>query len=320
MPYDIGAVAQGATSEVVNGALGLVLGGINDRRQLNQQEKLQELQIKGQKEMTDYNTRAQLGMWNATGPQAQMKQLEAAGLNPALIYGGKGGGGQTASVTPGNVTGGQAPQGGGEAIRGMEMGLQLQMQQAQIKVLESQAEKNTVEAKKTAGIDTDIAGQQYDNLRQAFDNTKLEMTMKNIENYEKQASQGNRLDYIEYQAKTAMYQTGIIANEKQISDETVTAQTNRIKAESIGAVLKNELTKSQTNKTNSDIQVNQATINKMVQGIMQDWDKLDQENQKIRIQEQIKNFNTDENQRNTENIMNAVKTIMGLAPHRVITK
>ena len=47
----------------------------------------------------------QLAMWNETNYGAQVSHLEAAGLNPALMYGAGGGGGST---TAGSGAGGQA--------------------------------------------------------------------------------------------------------------------------------------------------------------------------------------------------------------------
>ena len=46
----------------------------------------------------------QLAMWNATNYGAQTAHLQAAGLNPALMYGAGGGG----STTAGSGAGGQA--------------------------------------------------------------------------------------------------------------------------------------------------------------------------------------------------------------------
>ena len=65
---------------------------------LDQDTKEKEKQMKQSKEQ-------QLSMWNATNYEAQTAHLEAAGLNPALMYGAGGGGGST---TAGSGAGGQA--------------------------------------------------------------------------------------------------------------------------------------------------------------------------------------------------------------------
>ena len=122
--------------------MGILFQKQADKRQLKQQQKLQELQIQGQKQMGEFNFQKQLEMWNATNYGAQMKHLEQAGLNPGLIYGMGGGGGATASATPGNVTGAAAPQGGREIQDMMGMGIQMQLLKAQKDLLESQAKKS----------------------------------------------------------------------------------------------------------------------------------------------------------------------------------
>jgi len=53
----------------------------------------------------------------------QMAELEKAGLNPALLYGMGGGGGQSTSVNTGSVSGGSAPTGGREVQDMISMGL-----------------------------------------------------------------------------------------------------------------------------------------------------------------------------------------------------
>lgn len=272
--FDIGALGQQVAGEAIGAGMGMFLGNYNDNRQYNQQKRLQALQIQGQKEMTDYNRMAQLAMWRDTGYGPQMEQMKAAGLNPALLYGGGGGGGQTASISGGNVTGASAPQGGREAIEGAQMGLGMQLQAAQVKVLETQADKNEAEAAKTKGVDTDVAGQQFENLRQAFDNTKLDMTMKNILNFEQQASQEDRLHYIEYQTKSALSQARIIANQKNISDATLNDQITTIKQQAIEATMKNVLLNAQVSNTQADTILKNEQTKKLANDIMIGWGQL----------------------------------------------
>jgi len=257
---DLSNFGFGAANSLLNTGIGLALEGHNDRRQLEQQYKLQAQQMQGQKHMTDYNMQKQLELWKATNYGAQMEQLKAAGLNPGLIYGMSGGGGQTANLAQGQVSGGEAPKGGHEVIDMQGMGMQMALLQAQKRVLETQADKNAAEAQKTSGIDTagvkqsitesqtrvDSLLQGIDNARQQHEIQKLEITLKNIENYEKQATQSDRMDYIEYQTKIAMKQLDNVTAEAFINKSTVQQKIDIIRAEAIGAILKNELTKTQT--------------------------------------------------------------------------
>ena len=73
-------------------------------KEVVQSQRLLDQQVAGQKELQAEQAKHQLSMWNATNYEAQTKHMEAAGLNPALMYGQGGGGGTTA----GSVGSGQA--------------------------------------------------------------------------------------------------------------------------------------------------------------------------------------------------------------------
>ena len=61
-------------------------------------------QVEAQKQLTDYNMKKQLELWEATGYEAQKKQIEKAGLNPGILYGRSGAGGQTTNIAQGTVS------------------------------------------------------------------------------------------------------------------------------------------------------------------------------------------------------------------------
>lgn len=155
MPIWEEAAAQGAQG-LLNVGLGLALEHHNDKRQLRQQGKLQQQQIQGQQQMALFNQGLQKGMWEATGYGAQKRQMEEAGLNPGLMYGMGGGGGQTTGSASANVGGAQAPSGGGETMGMMQMALQQQMMQAQIALTRAQEEKTRTETGNIGegGVDT----------------------------------------------------------------------------------------------------------------------------------------------------------------------
>lgn len=153
----IGDLGMKAAEGAVGQVLGMVMGGAQDRRQLKQQEKLQELQIKGNKEMGEFNNQLQLDMWNKTNYGAQMEHLKGAGLNPGLIYGmGGAGGATTGGGGGGGVSGGQAANAAATQQNNMAMGMQL----AQMRLIEAQTEKTKVEAAKLEGVDTEQAKAQ----------------------------------------------------------------------------------------------------------------------------------------------------------------
>ena len=119
-----------------------------------EQAQLRQAQIN--KEQAKYSQGLAMEYWDYTNWENQVDHLKKAGLNPALMYAKGGAGGQTG--------GGQA-QGVGlspsnqEAVKAQRIGMALQLAQlkSQIEVNESVAKKNTAEAEKTAGVDTEAA-------------------------------------------------------------------------------------------------------------------------------------------------------------------
>ena len=93
MPTFLAGLGQQAATEATQGILGLALGSLNDKRQLKQQARLTEQQMKYDQMQTDWNMKKQIELFNATGCGAQLDQIKKAGLSPGLIYGGGGAGG-----------------------------------------------------------------------------------------------------------------------------------------------------------------------------------------------------------------------------------
>ena len=300
--------------------LGLVLGGINDRRQVRQAERLQRLQIAGMKEMQDYTFNKELEMWKATNYGPQVQEMKAAGINPALLLGMKGGGAVSTGSPGGGPSASQAPAGGGEATAMAGMALQLGMMKATIE--KTQAETQNIQAdtanKPLTGqnieAQTDLLAQELDNKREDYQIKRLQQTMINMQNFEQQATQEDRMDYIEYQTKIAMKQLSLIANQTTISNATILDQINRIHAEAIGAALQNELTRAQTGKTKSDIQVNQKQISMWIQANMREWDKMSQTNKEIAVKQLVGEYTTDPVNDATRNLSNLIDNIFFLAP------
>lgn len=117
---------------------GLVTDELNNQRA---QSNAYDAFVRG-KQMTDYNRNAQLGLWQDTGYGAQVKQMKEAGLNPALMYKGAGSGGST-SLAVGNAQ--KADTIPSKAIEGMGMGLQAELQQAQVDNLKADTAKKGAE-------------------------------------------------------------------------------------------------------------------------------------------------------------------------------
>lgn len=307
----------GIINEGASAILGIGLGDYNDNRQQRQQKALQDIQIEGQKEMTDYNMQKQLQMWHDTNYGAQVDELNKAGLNPGLLYGKGGSGGTTTGSANGSVSGGSAQQNPGEVQQMMAIELQTQLQQAQIEVMKSQAEKNLADAKATSGVQTDVGKQNivesqartqtlmqgYDNMRQDYEIKRLEVTMKNIENFEKQSTQADRMSYIGSQAAQAINIVKSTAAEANIDQATVNEKIKIIQQQAIESGLKNILLQSNITKTNQEIKTIAANLSN-IPNIMSN------DNQRLEIQKQLKNWNTDPNIKAMDQIANMIGHIL----------
>lgn len=164
-----------------------------DRRMNQQNEWNKEAAAKSQeyaKEMFDY-----------TGYESQVKQMKAAGLNPALLNGGSGSPGQAhgATVTPATAM----------QPMGLQVALQAQQTAAQTALINAQAEKTRSETtaqkvenlvgigleltKKVAEVrkdkkDTEEVEQKIENLKKTAEETEesIKLIKANIENKEVQ--------------------------------------------------------------------------------------------------------------------------------------
>lgn len=151
--------------DTISAGLGMALGKWEDERQVSQQKKLSKQQMQNNKEMTLFNNRQQLQMWKDTNYGAQRKEMEKAGLNVGLMYGMGGGGGASANISTGNVAGATASGSKGEVGQAMQLGLQKQLQEAQIKNIEADTVKKGAE---TAGVLESTKGTTLNNTWETF--------------------------------------------------------------------------------------------------------------------------------------------------------
>lgn len=303
MGFDIGAFGQQAAGDVLGATLGLALEGHEDARQLNQQQRLQELQMAGQKGMAMFNQDLAYEMWKKTGPVGQMEQLRKAGLNPGLIYGMGGAGGATASVTPGNVSGADAPKGGSEipAMIGLQLqGAQLQLLNAQKANIEADTAKKQAEVPKTQ-TETASLAQGIENQKASQKLTEIDTKLKQLQFNFENASLSDRLDIIAQEARRTTGEATRALIQANVDETTEQTKINSIRATYVQQMLQQALTKAQTEnvqqattESKSNVMLNAEKYRAIANEILKGWANTSNDNQRTELL-RTQTGNTDDN-------------------------
>lgn len=309
----------------ISGGLGYLFNRLGQQSQIDQQGQLMGMQIRGAKELADYNQKIQMENWEKTNYNAQVEQLKKAGLNPGLLYGMSGGGGATTGGGGGGMPSVATAEGPSASTRNV---MDMMMMQSQMKLTNAQAESAAADAElkrteteKKAGVDTDKVKAEIDNLLQGYDNLRqqhtignLEITMRNILNYEKQATQENRMQEIATNAKKGLQELQLLQNEAKLSDDLYNSKVTKFKTEVIGASIHNALMQAGIKKTESDIRVNQQQIQNWYEDNMRAWDQMNFEERKVKVQELLANWNTDPNIKAVDQITKLLDNIIFVSP------
>ena len=326
MPTFLAGLGQQAATEATQGILGLALGSLNDKRQLKQQARLTEQQMKYDQMQTDWNMKKQIELFNATGYGAQLDQIKKAGLSAGLIYGGGGAGGQSTNVNTASVHGANAPVGGGEAIQMQQLGLQMAMQKAQIDNINADT-KNKEAQTPNINADTNKKLSEIELLKEQTTNTHVKTALDKVELNIQQLNQqfqaetyADRVNLITWTANKMVNEWKQAENQTYISEKTRDTVITTIQRECIQKLLQNELLKSQNTKTQTETQLTAEQIKKVqadteliIQTAIQvrmnnKWIdiKAEDEHLKTMLQQKMTDWNTDDNQRTLQNIMQII--------------
>lgn len=229
--------AAGAAGGLLGAGLGMIAGN-----------KAASDQHKRNKELAEISKQNQLEIWNKTNAQAQVAHYKAAGLNPALMYGTSGQGGQLGSGGTGSAGQAQVPT--FDIMNGIA---QAKMMEAQKQNIEANTEKTRVEAEKIKGVDTDVASATLD--------------MQRIQNEIAGKTKEEATNYIKDQAAEMLARAVTAQNNQTITEETRDDQVRKIKAEAIGALIENEIRGTQVN-------LNKERIKEIANQIQQRWEDL----------------------------------------------
>lgn len=292
----------------ISAGLGLILGDYNDKRQLRQQDKLNKQNATLQKELTRFQNEEAFKMWQRTNYQAQTEEMRKAGLNIGLMYKGAGQGG-TLQNNAATVNAPEAPKGNNEIGMGLQLGLQNQLQKAQIENIRAQTEKTKIEAAKTAGVDTQNVEATTAKIKQETMNAEinqsilaLEKEMQQIQNNITNKTQEDIIREINAMANKTSQEAISAAAKAKIDNATVREQIKQIRQTTTEQQIRIAAQKANIKVTESQIQKIANDIYMAKQANMQAWDQMSQQDR----DRAIKRI-TDENQNN--GLEDIIKTI-----------
>ena len=322
-----GAGIAGGYGALVGGGLGLMSGimaGDPAVNQIVQQQRLNGMQISGNKELANYSQNLQKDMWNYTNYENQIKHLKAAGLNPALMYAKGGVGGQTGSANAGQVAGSHASsEAEREAIgiqRNAQM-LQTAMNITQMQNIKADTKVKEAEAEKIKGVDTEYTKSQTDvniaNIKLIGENTE-NTRLRNLG----QETQ-NELLKLE-----KLYQEGTldarILNQTLVNDN-LSANIRKLNEEIpwIGKLAQGQLNvyEADVKLKDSQVKVNEQNVKtgkaeerlKLFQGTAQNFENT-KEQRDLRTREKTAHISTTEQQAITQSLQNKYFKEYGIVP------
>jgi hypothetical protein len=263
MGQDLNSLGMQAAGGVIGGGAGLFMGGLQNQQQQNQNSALIQQQLEAQKNMAQFNQGLQMQMWDYTNYENQVKHMEAAGINPALLYGKGGGGSATTGSVNSNVSQ-QSSQSGGSGMAGLQMGLGLQLQQAQVKLVEAQAQKAQAEADAKRGwekgnTEADTTNKQTQNALMQID-----MTSKNLQNEILSANKENLIAITNQQLLKLEAEVDKTRADASVAQGTVQTRIDQQKADLIKTGLEQHLIKANTG-------VSEARIKEIANDMIINW-------------------------------------------------
>jgi hypothetical protein len=309
MSFDIGTAATGAVGETAGAILGIGLGAYNDNRKDIMNRKIGRQNMELANEQTNYNMQKQLELWKATSYPAQMEQMKKAGINPGLMYGMGGGGGQTAAVAQGHNTGGGA-ENPGEAQAMAGMGIQAMQAQASIELMKAQARATNVHADKEAGVDTEKTKTETQSITQGIENQKaaqaLTEAQTNLAKIQGEIQGGTideQMKKIVADSKTAIAQARSAMVEANIDEATQTAKITILKQQAIGAALDNMLKRTDLHLKAEEIKAIKESVINMNSLRQLKW----QQEERAALHQQMKADGIDDNTSSIiDNVLNGI--------------
>lgn len=191
---------NGGGSGLITGIAGTIAGAVSSAKDRGMQRELQQKQMEYGREMyalqsKDEKERMELqNQWNKeaaatsqeyakemfdyTGYENQVKQMKAAGLNPALLNGGSGSAGQAHGATVSPATAMQ-PMGLQVALQAQQVAAQTELTNAQAEKIRSETTAQKIE--NLVGVGVDLAKKVAEVRKSKKDTEEVEQKIENLE-------------------------------------------------------------------------------------------------------------------------------------------
>lgn len=309
------ALGQQAAGQAVSGGIAMGMQRLGARYDRKQQAKsarqMMGIQMEGEREMMNYQQQKQLEMWEKTGPQGMKAQLKAAGLNPALMYGMGGGGGQTVGGGVPSVQGTSAPY-VDTTTAATGMGMQSAKTIAELQVM--QAQKENIEA----DTKNKLAGNP--NIGLEGENIQAKTAGQNIANDIAELEKKLKSKTLDYNIDTAFEQWVKIAEERQILSNVRAAQgtdgetlieTEKAKLTKLGVEI--ALIEATKGKTDKEVENITSQITTRIK-------ELEQAGDRIKIDQQLADWETSYGKQVAGLLGNVINLIPGLTKKPPVQK
>lgn len=239
-----------AGAGLAGGMLGMIGQGKRAKKAHNRNKELMGIQFADQQALNKQGQELQMKTWKDTGYGAQMQMMKDAGLNPGLMYGMSGGGGQTTGSQGGGSASGNsshAPMDIGASVQAGLMGAQTAKLIAETNLLKNQNKTESGKMENMLSEKGDIFREQ---MAEAY--------------WKIQNATGEKL---EDESNKIWEEAKLLNKQNKITKETMDDVIEGARLEAINKALQNSLTAENINKTKEEIDV-------LVNSIYQKWTEI----------------------------------------------
>lgn len=292
---------MGAAAAGIAGGIQGLFQSAGLKRRYKYAKKMADYEHDLQKQMNQYNAGLALQQWKDTNAPAQVEQLRKAGLSTGLIYGMSGAGGTASTNTGAGTHAGNMnlPNEEGFRFMGLEAGLQVAAQKAQIEL--TKAQKNNVEADTTKklGVDTQQVLETIENLKSRTTNQNIQNSIDNlnkeIKEVEKRIAQETESDIvtkINAEKWKTIGEAESAEAKGEIDKETKEDIIEQIEQYTIEQSVRIASIKANINLTNAEIKQTYNAIENLKQNTEINWNQLNINEKEVKIKEELMKFNT----------------------------